>query len=146
VYKKFHTVLIDNTIAHDKVSHSNWKQIKSWVPQGSIPGALPFLFYINDFFKIAIKVATNILFANNTSVIVTNSNNTHLKTVTNEIFMDINKWFNTNLLSLNLGKPHCLEFSTINFNNISVCYNNHRISNTTHINFWGLIIYDTLSW
>jgi len=59
----------------------------------------------------------------------------------NEIFMDINKWFNTNLLSLNLSKTHCFEFSTINFNdNIKVCSNSHRISNTTHAEFWGLIM------
>jgi len=54
----------------------------------------------------------------------------------NEIFVDMNKLFYTNLLLLNLSKTHCLEFSTINFNdNINACYNNHRISSTTHTKF-----------
>jgi len=144
LYKRFQTVLIDNTIVQDKFSYSNRKEVKSWVTLGSILGPLPFLLYINDFPKIVIMVANIILFVNDT--IVTNSNNTHLRVVMNEIFMDINTGFNTNLISLNLSKTHCLEFSTINFNdNINVCYNNHRIS-FNHTKFGGLIIDDTLSW
>jgi len=84
---------------------------------------------------------------NDTCKIVTNCNDKHLKIVMNEIFMDTNKWFKTNLLPLNFSQTHSLEFRTRNFyDNINVCYNNHRISNTTHTKFWGLFIDDTLSW
>jgi hypothetical protein len=72
LYKRFQTVLIDNTISQDKVSYSNWKEVKNWVPQGLILGPLPFLLYINDSPKIAITVANIIFFANDTSIIVTN--------------------------------------------------------------------------
>jgi len=73
------------------------------------------------------------LFADNTSILVTNSNDSHLKIVMNEIFMDINKWFKTNLFSLIFTKTHSLDIRTRNFNdNIIACHNNHRISNTTH--------------
>ena len=64
-----------------------------------------------------------------------------------EIFLDINKWFKSNLLSLQFSVTQCLEFRTRNFNdNINVCYNNNRIFNTTHTKFWGLIIDGTFSW
>ena len=86
------------------------------------------------------------MFADDTSKIVTNSNDTNLKIVMTEIFLGINRWFKTNLLSLNFSKTHGLEFRTRNFNeNSNVCYNNHHISNTTYMKFLGLIINDTLS-
>jgi hypothetical protein len=31
---RFQRVLIDNTIAHDKVSYSSWEEVKSGVPEG----------------------------------------------------------------------------------------------------------------
>ena len=147
LYERFQRVLIGNTIAHDKVSYDNWEEVKSGVPQGSIFGPLLFLLYINDLPKIATKDANIVLFADDTSIMVTNSNDTHLKIVMNEIFMDINKWFKTNLLSLNFNKTHCLEFGRRSFNdNINVCYNNYCITDTTQTKFWELIINDTLSW
>ena len=51
-----------------------------------------------------------------TSIIVTNSNDTHLNIVMNEIFIDINKWFKTNQLSLSFSKTHSLEFRPRNVN------------------------------
>jgi len=82
-----------------------------------------------------------------TSIIVTNSNDADLKILMNKIFLDINKQFKANLLSLNFSKTHCLEFRTRNFNdNTNVGYNNHHISNITHTKFWGLTTDDTLSW
>jgi hypothetical protein len=129
---RFQRILIGNTIAHGKVSSSSWEEVKSVVPQGSILGPLPFLLYINNLPKIATKDASVILFEDDTSIIVTNSSDTRLKIVMNEIFMDINKWCTTNPSSLNFSKTECLEFRTRNFNdNINVCYNNHCISNTT---------------
>jgi len=143
---RFQRVLIDNTIAHDKVSYSSWEEVKNGVPQGSILGPLPFLLYINNLPKIATKDANVVLFADDTSVIVTNSNDTHLKIVMNEIFMDIKKWCKTKPLSLNFSKTQCLEFRTRNVNdNINVCYNNHCISNTSHTKFLWLIVNGTLS-
>jgi len=48
-----------------------------------------------------------ILFANDTSIIVTNSEPYELKKKnSNNVFIKINTWFKSNLLSLNFGKTY----------------------------------------
>jgi hypothetical protein len=123
------------------------EEVKSRVPQGLILGPMLFHLYIRDLPKTATKDVNIVLFADDTSILVTNCNYTHLKIVMNEIFMDINKWFKTNLLFLKFSKTHCLEFRTRNFNdNINVCYHSYCIINTTQTMFWGLFLDYTLSW
>jgi len=63
---------------------SNWGTIECGVPQGSILGPLLFLLYINDLPKIInsanLKInLKTILFADDTSVIVSNPNVTDLE-------------------------------------------------------------------
>ena len=54
---------------------SEWTKIKYSVPQGSILGPLLFLIYINDLPKAIEHKALPILFADNTSILLTSLNN-----------------------------------------------------------------------
>ena len=54
---------------------SEWTKIKYGVPQGSILGPLLFLIYINDLPKAIEHKALPILFADNTSILLTSLNN-----------------------------------------------------------------------
>jgi hypothetical protein len=45
-----------------------------------------------------------VLYADDTSIIITYTNNTNYETNLNQNFKDINVWFNVNLLNLNFNK------------------------------------------
>ena len=86
---------------------SKWGEITHGVHQGSILGPLLFLIYINDLPQITNDNNSKIvLFADDTSIIITNPNFTDFENSVNKIFQHINEWFSANLLSLNLDK-HC---------------------------------------
>jgi hypothetical protein len=78
---------------------SRWEIIRIGVPQGSILGPLFSLFYINDLPKI-INKDNNILYADDTSILITDRNNLNYEINLNQTFKDILTWFNVNLLTL----------------------------------------------
>ena len=96
------------------ISCSHWGEVTRGVPQESILGPLLFLLYINDLPQITNVNSKFVLFADDTSVIITNSDPLNFRANLNKITYDINEWFETNLLSLNLDKTHYIQFVTEN--------------------------------
>ena len=128
---------------------STWKTIQCGVPQGSVLGPLLFLIYINDLPSCIEKSnSTTILYADDTSIILTESNLTAFNLHFNVTFSQINAWFNKNLLHLNLNKTQFIEFKSKNkllpTDSLITCNNN--LSNVKSTKFLGLIIDDTLNW
>jgi hypothetical protein len=89
---------------------SKWETIKCGVPQSLILGPLLFLLYINDLPKIINKNNNMVLYADDTSIIITDTNNLNFETNLNQTLKDINIWLNDNLLTLNFNKTQYLEF------------------------------------
>jgi hypothetical protein len=90
---------------------------------------LLFLVYINDLPLFLNRISTPILFAHDTSVLITNQNPRDFNIITNEILQKLDKWFKTNLLLLNFDKTHIIHFKTKNtqITEISVKYNDKLI-------------------
>jgi hypothetical protein len=71
-----------------------------------------------------------VLFADDTSVVVSNPSLVNFERDINMVFRNMNDWFSANLLSLNFGKSHFMQFLTknVSLNEIRIEYNNKLIS------------------
>ena len=110
-------------------------------------GPLLILIYINDLFKTADNDNKVVLLADDTSIIVSNSNQGGLQTELHKTLSDIISWFKTNFLSLNFNKMYYLEFCTKNCIDatLDIKYFNKSIVNGTYTKFLDLVIDDTLT-
>jgi hypothetical protein len=111
-------------------------------------GPLLFLIYINDLPNITDIGAKIVLFSDDTSIIITNSNHEGLQTALNKTLSNIISWFKANILFLNLNKTYYLEFRTKNYIDtaLDINYFNKSLANVTCTKFLGLVIDDTLTW
>jgi hypothetical protein len=89
-----------------------------------------------------------ILFADDTSIIVTDTIKSNFERNLNQTFKDINTWFNANSLTLNFNKTQYVEFQPMNYHNVTtqISYDQTKLTNVTESKFLGLITDSTLSW
>jgi len=89
-----------------------------------------------------------VLFADDTSIIITDSNRRDININANQIFHGINSWFNVSLHTLNLNKTQYIEFRTKNYYNVNtqIKYDQKCLSNAIEIKFVRLTTDETLAW
>jgi len=122
--------------------------MKHGVPQGSILGPLLFILYINDLPDCITLPANLVLFADDTSLIISRPNMELLQNYLIMIFQQITNWFQQNSLFLNLEKTNFIQFfhkKQID-SNLRVTYNGKIVPKINEIKFLGLNINNTLTW
>jgi hypothetical protein len=108
---RYQKVILSSSSSNNNNNNNNnnnsslkWELIKNGVPQGSILGPPFFLLFINNLPKIITENNTMVLFAEDTSLLITDSNNLDFNININRSFCNIITWFNSNLLILKFNK------------------------------------------
>ena len=83
-----------------------------------------------------------------TSILISHSNITEFNKKLNIVFKTLDDWFGKNLLSSNISKTHCINFTTKITRSIvlNISHEEKLISMTNQTKFLGLLTDYTLSW
>ena len=113
-----------------------------------IAGPLFFLLCIKDLSNIISDKSDYFWFTDDTRIINTNSNHLAFRKNINEIFTEINEWFQVSLFSLNYGKTFFLQFGTEKNRQLDtqVSLGNKQITDIHSTKFLGLTLDTSLSW
>ena len=138
-------------VLRDNLSHrvtSDWILMAHGVPQGSVLGPLMFLIYINDLSGHIRRIANPVLFADDTSIIITHNSTQEYQNIISQVTSETLKWCQANLLTLNLTKTHFLQFQTKNkiVPKTQLAASNTIITNVNSTKFLGIIIDCSISW
>jgi hypothetical protein len=116
---RYQRILLYNE--NGNITPSTWAKIEHDVPQGCLVlGPLLFLVFINDLPKFVNDKSVPILFADDTSILLSHSNPADFNNNIKTLFKILNIWFKQNLLPLNFTKTQLTNSATKNNNQIEI--------------------------
>jgi hypothetical protein len=127
---------------------SSWKTVKSGVPQGSVLGPLLFNIYINDFLGLFDNNSNEIMYADDTSILISNNSYEELYRILNDILYNTIRWFQVNQMVFNMEKTKIIKFTPANpsHSSLGITSGENLPVITNVLNFLGLLLASQLSW
>uniref|UniRef100_A0A1Y1M8J8 Reverse transcriptase domain-containing protein n=1 Tax=Photinus pyralis TaxID=7054 RepID=A0A1Y1M8J8_PHOPY len=118
------------------------------VPQGSVLGPVLFLFYMNDIHLHLDEEAHCILYADDTSLLISDEWDKSLENICNKNLSQLYDWFSSNSLTLSEKKSNFIRFRHLqsNVQNIALTFNQYKLQEATSTKFLGLHIDAHLNW
>jgi hypothetical protein len=98
---KSQRILVDFDL---KKYYSEWESVTDGVPQGSVIGPLVILLHVNNVPNVISDISNPVPYADDTSLIIRNSDSQMFGKDINTIILQLNRRFNSNLLILNMEK------------------------------------------
>jgi hypothetical protein len=134
--------------ANDLDASSNWKEIVSGVPQGSILGPMLFVLYVNDLSYNLDHVGKAVLYADDTSVLFTATNEAELLNKVKPVLSFMTEWFSANGLVLNMEKTNIVNFTPRNYLTtvFEIVYQDQLLKESSQTKFLGLELDKNLNW
>jgi hypothetical protein len=135
---RYHSVIITNK---SKRYYSKWEPTRHGIPQCSNLGPLFFILYINDLPKTIAGLANPVLFADDTSMIISKSNPKEFTNTISRNIIKMNEWFKSNSLSLNIDKTYFVLLCTKTKQkyDFQTSYENRQIAKAQNIKFLVII-------
>jgi hypothetical protein len=129
-------------------SSSGWAEVFGRCASRFCPWTTFFLQFISDITKVPSKGANIFLYADYTNIIVTNPEYNGYKLIMSKTFQEVNAWFKSNLLTLNLEITYHLQFTTTNHDVVdkNISLEQKQVVNSNCIKFLGLYIDNKLYW
>lgn len=143
-----HYVSIDHVRSGSRVRiNSECISAQMGVPQGSVLGPVLFILYVNELPRVLPDVSFT-TFADDTSLILSNADDSILEGEVNSGISSLCDWFSSNSLYFNLNKTKCVRFHPRQrqCNCLQFKLNDVKISNENSIKFLGIYIDAHLDW